>query len=77
VLRRSTDRVLVVFGRWVAHENVRQPVQQRQFVLDQLLLLAREQRARLGFLIFTAGTPGQLEYASTHQVPIILRVPGR
>ena len=39
MLRRALDGALVLFGRRVAGEDVREPLQQRQLVFDQLVLL--------------------------------------
>src|SRR4051812_18800534 len=73
MLRRAFDGVLVLLGRGVASKGVRKPIEQRQFVFDQLLLLTREERPRHRYLTVAAGASRKLEHASAHLTPIILR----
>ena len=64
---------LVLVRRWVAGKGLREPLQQRQLVFDQPLFLAREQRPGRRSLTVAAGATRQLEHASTHLAPIVLR----
>ena len=75
VLRRPFDGTLVLLGRRVAREGLREPVKQRQLVLDQLLFLPREQRPGNRPLTVAAGASRQLKHTSTHLAPIVLRAP--